>query len=89
MEDLRIYLLNEDDRDKVQSLLMERFSEIEPDLWEPDGDSQSEGTWGIGIDQLPDEAWSVLISEFGDEQGLNGTFEMLRGDTDEEYSSAK
>lgn len=69
-------------------MLMERFLEIEINLWEPDGDSESEGTWGIGIDEIPDNAWSALISEFGDEQGLNGSLEILRGDTDEEYSSA-
>ena len=52
--------------------------------WEPDGDDENPGTWGMFVDDFPSELWDKMINflESEDSWVLEETVEMSLDDED-------
>ena len=85
LNNLKIYCQTEEDQSNVFDFL---FSEYQNDIkyctWEPDGDDENPGTWGMFIDDFPPELWNKIINylESEDSWVLEETVEMSLDDDD-------
>ena len=83
MDDLKIYCECEEDRSAMFDFI---FSEYHNDVkyctWEPDGDDEDPGTWGMFIDDFPPELWDKLVEFLESEYSwiLEYPVEMSLGD---------
>ena len=67
MNNLKIYCQTEEDQSNVFDFLFYEYqNDIKYSTWEPDGDDENPGTWGMFIDDFPPE----LVGEL--EQYLEG-----------------
>ena len=58
---LKIYCKTEEDQSAVFDFLFYEYrNEIKYSTWEPDGDTEDDGTWGMFIDDFPLELWDKL-----------------------------
>ena len=62
LNNLKIYCQTEEDQSNVFDFL---FCEYQNDIkyctWEPDGDDENPGSWGMFIDDFPPELWDKMI----------------------------
>ena len=85
LNNLKIYCQTEEDQSNVFDFL---FCEYQNDIkyctWEPDGDDENPGTWGMFIDDFPPELWDKMISylESEDSWVLEEIVEMSLDDDD-------
>jgi len=67
MNDLKIYCHNREDQMSVVDFLENKYHDIKICTWEPDGDDENPGTWGMFVDDFPpvlfDEIVDFLESE--------------------------
>lgn len=62
LDNLRIYCQTEDDQSDVfDFLFLEYQNDIKYCTWEPDGDDENPGSWGMFIDDFPPELWDKLV----------------------------
>ena len=88
MDDLKIYCHTQEDQSIMFDFLFEIYrNNIEYCTWEPDGDieqgGESEGTWGMFIDNFPyPELWDKVVEflESEDSWALEDDVEMALGD---------
>lgn len=79
LNNLKIYCQTEEDQSNVFDFL---FCEYQNDIkyctWEPDGDDESPGSWGMFIDDFPPELWDKMIEylEGEDSWALDEDVEM-------------
>ncbi|MDB4348747.1 hypothetical protein OAA64_00285 [bacterium] len=56
MNNLKIYCQTEEDQSNVFDFLFYEYqNDIKYSTWEPDGDDENPGTWGMFIDDFPPE----------------------------------
>ena len=85
LNNLKIYCQTEEDQSNVFDFL---FCEYQNDIkyctWEPDGDDENPGTWGMFIDDFPPELWDKMVNylESEDSWVLEETVEMSLDDDD-------
>lgn len=61
MDNLKIYCESEND----QAAMVEFCFDIDPECnictWEPDGDTESDGSWGMFVDNFDEGTWDKLV----------------------------
>jgi len=86
MDDLKIYCHTQEDQSLMFDFLFEIYrNEIRYCTWEPDGDDENPGTWGMFIDDFPyPELWDKVVAflESEDSWALEEEVEMALGDGD-------
>jgi hypothetical protein len=48
LNNLKVYCVIEEDQDTMVEVIREMDSECKISTWEPDGDDENPGTWGMG-----------------------------------------
>ena len=62
MDDLKIYCHTQEDQSLMFDLLFEEYqNDIKYCTWEPDGDDENPGTWGMFIDDFPPELFDKVV----------------------------
>ena len=62
LNNLKIYCQTEDDQTNIVDFLFYEYQNtIKYGTWEPDGDDENPGTWGMFIDDFPPELWDKLV----------------------------
>ena len=74
MDDLKVYLENENDQREVVDFIEFNYPEADICTWDPD--PEDTGTWGMWIDGVDASIWDRLIEVYGDGEDLEGSFEM-------------
>lgn len=83
LNNLKIYCQTEEDQSNVFDFLFEIYhNDIKYCTWEPDGDDENPGTWGMFIDDFPPELWDKMTNflESEDSWVLEETVEMALDD---------
>ena len=84
MNDLKIYCESEEDQSAIFDFLFYEYqNDIKYCTWEPDGDEENPGSWGMFIDDFPyPELWDKLVEflESDDSWMLESPVEMSLGD---------
>ena len=60
LNNLKIYCQTEEDQQTMVGVIFEDFPDVKICTWEPDGDDENPGTWGMFVDDFPSETWSKL-----------------------------
>ena len=81
MDDLKIYCETMEDQSDVFDFIFITCPGAKISTWEPDGDDENPGTWGMFVDNVPENLWDKIIDEFED----CFDFEMAIGPGDREY----
>ena len=55
MNDLKIYCQTEDDQTNIVEFIFSQDENVKVCTWEPDGDDENPGTWGMFVDDFPPE----------------------------------
>ena len=79
LNNLKIYCLLEEDQSLMFDFLFEIYrNDIKYCTWEPDGDDENPGTWGMFIDDFPPELFDKVVDflESEDSWGLIRDVEM-------------
>ena len=79
LNNLKIYCLLEEDQSLMFDFLFEIYrNDIKYCTWEPDGDDENPGTWGMFIDDFPPELFDQVVDflESEDSWGLIRDVEM-------------
>ena len=79
LNNLKIYCLLEEDQSLMFDFLFEIYrNDIKYCSWEPDGDDENPGTWGMFIDDFPPELFDKVVDflESEDSWGLIRDVEM-------------
>ena len=81
---LKIYCQTEEDQINVVEYIFSQYDDVKVCTWEPDGDDENPGTWGMFIDDFPPELWDKMINylESEDSWVLEETVEMSLDDDD-------
>ena len=91
MDNLKIYCESEDDQSLIFDFLFYEYqNDIKYCTWEPDGDEENPGSWGMFIDDFPyPELWNKLVEflESDDSWMLESPVEMSLGDGTVSYPS--
>ena len=59
---LKIYCQCEDDQSSVFDFIFYEYqNEVKYCTWEPDGDDENPGSWGMFIDEFPLDLWDKLV----------------------------
>ena len=62
LSNLKIYCQTEEDQSTIFDFIFYEYqNEVKYCTWEPDGDDESPGSWGMFIDDFPLELWDKLI----------------------------
>ena len=62
LNNLKIYCQTEEDQSVMFDFIFYEYrNEIKYSTWEPDGDDENPGSWGMFIDDFPYELWDKLI----------------------------
>jgi len=89
MDDLKIYCESEEDQSAIFDFLFYEYqNDIKYCTWEPDGDEENPGSWGMFIDDFPyPELWDKLVEflESDDSWMLESPVEMSLGDGNVSY----
>ena len=68
LNNLKIYCQTEEDQSNVFDFLFYEYqNDIKYCTWEPDGDDENPGSWGMFIDDFPPELWSKLVKHLESE----------------------
>jgi len=87
LNNLKIYCLLEEDQSLMFDYLFEIYrNDIKYCTWEPDGDDENPGTWGMFIDDFPPELFDKVVDflESEDSWGLIRDVEMSLEDEENE-----
>ena len=84
LNNLKVYCVIEEDQDTMVEVIREMDSECKISTWEPDGDDENPGTWGMFIDDFPPELWDKLVEylESEDSWALDEEVSMALDDED-------
>ncbi len=55
MNNLKIYCQTEEDQTNVVEFIFSQYEDVKVSTWEPDGDEDNPGTWGMFVDEFPSE----------------------------------
>ena len=55
MNDLKINCKTEDDQTNIVEFIFSQYEDVKVSTWEPDGDEDNPGTWGMFVDEFPPE----------------------------------
>ena len=82
LNNLKIYCQTEDDQTNIVEFIFSQYEDVKASTWEPDGDDENPGTWGMFIDDFPPELWDKMINylEGEDSWELDETVEMSLDD---------
>ena len=62
LENLKIYCETEEDQSSMFDFIFYEYqNDVKYCTWEPDGDDESPGTWGMFVDDFPPELWDKLV----------------------------
>ena len=62
LNNLKIYCQTEEDQSIIFDFLFYEYQNgIKYSTWEPDGDEENPGTWGMFVDDFPPELWDKLV----------------------------
>ena len=62
LNNLKIYGQTEEDQSNMFDFLFEIYrNEIKYCTWEPDGDDENPGTWGMFVDDFPAELYDKIV----------------------------
>jgi len=62
LNNLKIYCQTEEDQSVMFDFIFYEYrNEIKYSTWEPDGDDENPGSWGMFIDDFPYELWDKLV----------------------------
>ena len=62
LNNLKIYCKTEEDQSYVfDTIFYDYKNTISISTWEPDGDDENPGTWGMFIDNFPEKLWYELV----------------------------
>ena len=62
LNNLKIYCHTEEDQSVMFDFIFYEYrNEIKYSTWEPDGDDENPGSWGMFIDDFPYELWDKLV----------------------------
>ena len=84
LNNLKIYCQTEEDQINVVEFVFSQYEDVKVCTWEPDGDDENPGTWGMFVDDFPSELWDKMINflESEDSWVLEETVEMSLDDED-------
>ena len=84
LNNLKIYCQTEEDQINVVEFIFSQYDDAKVCTWEPDGDDENPGTWGMFVDDFPSELWDKMINflESEDSWVLEETVEMSLDDED-------
>ena len=85
LNNLKIYCQTEEDQSNMFDFLFEIYrNDIKYCTWEPDGDDENPGTWGMFIDDFPPELFDKVVDflESEDSWILERDVEMSLDDED-------
>jgi len=80
MNNLKIYCQTQEDQSNIFDFLFYEYqNDIKYSTWEPDGDDENPGTWGMFIDDFPPELVDKLEQylEGEDSWGLDEEVEFV------------
>jgi hypothetical protein len=80
MNNLKIYCQTQEDQSNIFDFLFYEYqNDIKYSTWEPDGDDENPGTWGMFIDDFPPELVDKLEQylEGEDSWGLDEEVEIV------------
>ena len=82
LNNLKIYCQTEDDQTNIVEFIFSQYEDVKVSTWEPDGDDENPGTWGMFIDDFPPELWDKMINylEGEDSWALDEEVEMALED---------
>ena len=61
LNNLKVYCALEEDQDTMVEVIREMDSDCKICTWEPDGDDENPGTWGMFIDEFPPELYDRIV----------------------------
>ena len=61
LNNLKVYCVIEEDQDTMVEVIREMDSECKISTWEPDGDDENPGTWGMFVDDFPAELYDKIV----------------------------
>ncbi|ADO97368.1 hypothetical protein SSM2_024 [Synechococcus phage S-SM2] len=61
LNNLKIYCHLEEDQQTMVEVILEKFPDVKICTWEPDGDDENPGTWGMFIDDFPPELFDKVV----------------------------
>ena len=79
LNNLKIYCQTEEDQSTIFDFIFYEYqNEVKYCTWEPDGDDENPGSWGMFVDDFPFELWGKLIEylESADSWALDEEVEM-------------
>ena len=84
LNNLKVYCALEEDQDTMVEVIREMDSDCKICTWEPDGDDENPGTWGMFIDDFPPELWDKMVEYLESEHSwcLEESVEMSLDDED-------
>ena len=62
LDNLKIYCQTEGDQQVIVDVILENCPDVKICTWEPDGDDENPGSWGMFVDNFPFELWDKLIN---------------------------
>ena len=75
MNNLKIYCQTEEDQTNIVEFIYSQYEDVKVCTWEPDGDEDNPGTWGMFVDEFPpelvDKLKQYLQSEDSSELGYH------------------
>ena len=82
LNNLKIYCHLEEDQQTMVEVILEKFPDVKICTWEPDGDDENPGTWGMFIDDFPPELFDKVVEflESEDSWALDEEVEMALDD---------
>ena len=82
LNNLKIYCQTEEDQINIAEVIFSQYEDVKVCTWEPDGDDENPGTWGMFVDDFPLELWDKMINylEGEDSWVLDETVEMSLDD---------
>ena len=84
LNNLKVYCVIEEDQDTMVEVIREMDSECKISTWEPDGDDENPGTWGMFVDDFPAELYDKIVDWLESENSwcLERDVEMSLDDED-------
>ena len=89
LNNLKIYCQTEDDQTNIVEFIFSQYEDVKVSTWEPDGDDENPGNWGMIIADFPPELWDKMTNylEGEDSWALDEEVEMaLEDDESNVYS---
>jgi len=63
LNNLKIYCQNQEDQSEVFDFIFYEYqNDVSIVTWEPDGDDENPGSWGMFVDDFPLELWDKLVN---------------------------